>query len=91
MGVTLPLTAEGQKKRKENNGRNKEREGREGGLRRQMGRRVRRRGRKLWKQNENVSCKRQRECESEERASEGTRREISRLPEVSGSAPVSPV
>lgn len=31
MGVTLPLTAEGQKKRKENNGGNKEREGREGG------------------------------------------------------------
>lgn len=56
-----------------------------------MGRRVRR-GRKLWKQNENVSCKRQqRERESEEQASEGTRREISRLPEVSGSAPVSPV
>lgn len=58
---------------------------------RRMGRRGRR-GRKLWKQNENVSCKRQqRERESEEQASEGTRREISRLPEVSGSAPVSPV
>lgn len=56
-----------------------------------MGRRVRR-GRKLWKQNENVSCKRQQSARARsERASEGTRREIRRLPEVSGSAPVSPV
>lgn len=43
-------------------------------------------GKKLWKQNEKVSYKRQ-----ERGKSEGTRREISRLPEVSGTAPVSPV
>lgn len=53
MGVTLPLTAEGQKREK-NNGRNKEiEEERTNG------------GKKLWKQNEKVSYKRQERGERE--------------------------
>lgn len=44
----------------------------------------------LWKRKEKESCRRQ-AYRREWKESEGTRREISRLPEVSGTAPVSPV
>lgn len=77
MGVTLPLTAEGQKKGK-NNGRNKEieKEGANGG--------------KSYGSERRKKATRDRHT-GEWEESEGTRREISRLPEVSGTAPVSPV
>lgn len=70
MGFTLPLTAEGQKREK-NNGKHKE--GKIGGIAMEA-----KGGGELGEAGEREE-------------SEGTRGEISRLPEVSGTAPVSPV
>lgn len=77
MGVTVPLTAEGQKREK-NNRRNKEIEeaGTNGG--------------------KNYGSERRKRATKDRHTgkwveSEGTRRKISQLPEVSGTAPVSPV